>query len=241
MAGVPRFLDAAQSAGIRAVSGVEVSADVEKGALHILGYGVRHDDLQFNRALTWILEGRDERNKEILSNLARAGIPITMEEVKSYAGSEVVGRPHFAAALIHRGYVRNKREAFSRFLARGRIGYAERKRMSAEMACELIRSAGGVPSIAHPFSLELGNDDLFDFCAYLKDCGLLGLECYYPEHTPSMVREYVSIADELGLIPTGGSDFHGAATPDLKIGRGFGRLNISYEIFDRIAAAMVRS
>ncbi len=237
MAGVPRFLEAAAKAGIRAISGVEVSADVEKGALHIIGYGVNHESRQFNEALEWILQSRDHRNKEILSNLARAGIPITMEEVRSYAGSEVVGRPHFAEALIRRGYVRNKREAFSRFLSRGRVGYADRKRYPAEAICELIRAVGGVPSIAHPFTLELDNDGLFDFCAYLKDCGLVGLECFYPEHTPSMQREYLNIADELGLIPTGGSDFHGAATPDLKLGRGFGRMNIGYEYFDRLVAA----
>jgi hypothetical protein len=240
LAGIPRYLAAAEKAGIRAISGVEVSADVEKGALHLLGYGVRQDDQNLNAALAKILQGRDDRNMEILSNLARAGIPVTMDEVKSYAGSEVVGRPHFAEALIRRGIVRNKREAFSRFLARGRVGYAERKRFPAELMCELIRAAGGVPSIAHPFSLELDNDRLLNFCAHLKECGLMGLECYYPEHTPSMQRGFLAIAGKLGLIPTGGSDFHGAATPDLKLGRGFGKLSIGYEVFDRIAAAMIR-
>lgn len=238
--GIPRFLAAAQQQGMKAISGVEVSADVEKGALHILGYGVRHDDAIFQRQLNWILAGRDERNKEILSKLARAGIPITMDEVKACAGSEVIGRPHFAEALIRRGYARNKRDAFGRYLARGRVAHAERRRLSAEDAVTFIREAGGVPSIAHPFSLELDYDDLFDFCAYLKDYGLMALECYYPEHTPSMTREYLGIVEELDLIPTGGSDFHGAATPDLKLGRGFGRLNIGYEVFDRIAAAMIR-
>lgn len=240
VAGIPRFLEAANKTGMRAISGCEVSADVEKGALHVLGYGVRHDDPTFQARLNWILAGREERNKEILSKLARAGIPITMEEVKAFAGSEVIGRPHFAAALIARGYARNKRDAFSRYLARGRVAHAERRRLPAEDAVAFIREAGGVASIAHPFSLELDYDDLFDFCAYLKDFGLMGLESYYPEHTPSMTREYVAIADELGLIPTGGSDFHGAATPDLKLGRGFGRLNVGCDIFDRISAAMVR-
>lgn len=240
VAGIPRFLAAAANAGMRALSGVEVSADVPKGALHVLGYGVKHDDQMFQRQLAWVLEGREERNKEIISKLARAGIPITMEEVKSFAGSEVVGRPHFAAALIRRGYARNKRDAFSRYLARGRVAHAERRRLPAEDACTFIREAGGVPSIAHPFSLELSHDDLFDFCAYLKDYGLMGLECFYPEFSPSMSRQYLEIADELDLIPTGGSDFHGAATPDLKLGRGFGKLNIGFDVFDRIAAAVVR-
>ena len=217
-----------------------MSADSARGALHILGYGPNQENRQLNEALKWVLESRDERNKEILSKLARAGIPITMPEVRAFAGSEVVGRPHFAQALIQRGYVRTRREAFSRFLGKGCVAHVERSRISGEMTCEMIRAAGGVPSIAHPFSLELDNDGLFDFCANLKEFGLMGLECFYPEHTPKMQREYVEIADELGLIPTGGSDFHGAATPDLRIGRGFGKLNIGYEIFDRIAAAMVR-
>ena len=235
--GIPRFLAAAQAAGMRAISGVEVSADVPKGALHMLGYCVRHTDPDLNRTLDWILQGRDARNIEILRKLNKAGVRITMEDVRACAGSDVVGRPHFAMALIKRGYVRNKREAFSRYLARGRIGYAERRRMSGEDTCELIRAAGGVPSIAHPFSLELDRGELRDFCAQLKDHGLLGLEVYYPEHSPGMMRDYLKICDEVGLIPTGGSDFHGAATPDLRIGRGFGGLKVPDEVFERVMAA----
>lgn len=240
VAGVPRYLEAAKKAGMRAIAGVEVSADIEKGALHVLGYGVRHEDRELQRQLTWILEGREERNMQILHKLNRAGMTITLDEVKAFAGSEVVGRPHFAMALIRRGYARNKRDAFSRYLARGRLAHAERRRFSAEDTMQLIRNAGGVPSIAHPFSLELKDDELFDLCAYLKDYGLMGLECYYPEHTPTMQREYLSIAEELELIPTGGSDFHGAATPDLKLGRGFGRMRVPFETFDRISAAMIQ-
>jgi len=240
VAGIPRFLEAARQAGMKAISGVEVSADVRKGALHILGYGVRHEDATLQRHLNWILEGREERNKEILGKLSRAGISITMEEVRSCAGSEVVGRPHFAEALIRRGVARNKRHAFDRYLARGRMAYAERRRLSPEDSVSFIRAAGGVPSIAHPFSLELKKGALLEFCTRLKDHGLMGLECYYPEHTPAMTGEYLEIAEKLGLIPTGGSDFHGAATPDLRLGRGFGSLDVGLDAFDRIVAAMSR-
>lgn len=236
--GLKRFLAAAELAGMRAITGVEVSADVEKGALHMLGYGVRHEDVALIRALDWILEGRDARNIEILRKLNKAGIKMTMEDVRACAGSDVVGRPHFAAALIKKGYVRNKREAFSRYLARGRIAYAERRRMSGEDTCAIIRAAGGFPSIAHPFSLELDRNGLRDFCVRLKDHGLMGLEVYYPEHTPGMMREYLKICDEVGLIATGGSDYHGAATPDLHIGRGFGGLKVPDEVFSRIQAAI---
>lgn len=238
VAGVPRFLAAAQKAGIRALTGVEVSADVEKGSLHILGYGIRHEDPLLRKRLAWILEGREARNREILSKLARAGMSITMAEVQSFAGSDVVGRPHFAEALIRRGYARNKRDAFSRYLARGRIAYAERRRFSAEDSCALIREAGGVASIAHPFSLELPKEELQEYCQHLKAHGLMGLEVYYPEHTGGMQKDYLKICDTVGLIPTGGSDFHGSATPDLHLGRGFGNLKIPPETYDRILAAM---
>lgn len=236
--GVKRFLEAASAVGMRAIGGVEVSADVEKGALHVLGYGVRHDDRELIRSLDWILEGREARNLEILRKLNKAGFKLTMEDVRACAGSDVVGRPHFAMAMIKRGYIRNKREAFSRYLARGRIAYAERRRMSGEDTCALIRAAGGVASIAHPFSLELSRTELRDFCARLKEHGLMGLEVYYPEHTPGMMRDYLKICEEVGLIPTGGSDYHGAATPDLHIGRGFGGLKVPDEVFNRIVAAV---
>ena len=161
-----------------------------------------------------------------------------MDEVVACAGSDVVGRPHFAEALIRRGYVHSRREAFSRYLARGRLGYAERRRTPPDVTMELIRDAGGIPVIAHPFSLELKGASFRKYIGELRDVGLAGIEVYYPEHTRDMQREYQALARDFSLLMTGGSDFHGSSTPDLALGRGFGSLRVPDELFDRLEEAL---
>lgn len=238
--GVPRFLEAARAAGLRAMTGVEVSADSETGTMHVLGYGVDHTDPNLAQHLAWIREGRQARNAEILHKLNRLGLRLTAEEVAAYAGADVVGRPHFAQAMIAKGYARDKKDAFDRYLARGKPAYAERRRLDAAGTLELIRSAGGVPSLAHPFTLKLEGSALKKELARLADLGLLGLEVYYSEHTPDMQRSYMKMARDLRLVPTGGTDFHGTVSPGIQMGRGFGSLQVPDTVIDEIEAARGR-
>lgn len=237
-AGLPRFLAAAKGAGLRALTGVEVSADAPQGTMHVLGYGVRENDAGFERHLKWIRDGRDERNQEILQNLNRLGMRLTYDEVRAFAGADVVARPHFAQAMIARGYVKDKREAFDRFLASGKPAYADRRRLDAAGTLQLIRDAGGLPVLAHPFTLKMTVRDLRHFVGTLKEQGLGGLEVYYSEHKPDQVRDYGKIAKDLGLVATGGSDFHGAVSPGITMGRGFGPLSVPDDIPDQIARAL---
>ncbi len=234
--GVSRFLAAARTAGIRALSGVEVSAEPPSGTLHVLGYGVDVGNASFVEQLKWIREGREARNQEILFKLNQLGFVITMDEVRQHASEEVVARPHFAAVLIEKGYAKDKKDAFQRYLGRGKAAYCERRRLSPESAMEMLRSAGGVPVVAHPFSLGLGKEELRKLLARLKASGLMGLECYYPEHSEEMNRAYLKLAHELDLIPTGGSDFHGAAGHS-RMGVGFGELDVPDDVFDQVAGA----
>lgn len=238
--GVPRFLAAAQAAGMRVLTGVEVSADSETGTMHVLGYGVDHESPSLKQHLTWIREGRDARNAEILHKLNRMGLRLTHAEVASYAGADVVGRPHFAQAMIAKGYARDKKDAFDRYLARGKPAYAERRRLDPAGTMELIRSAGGLPSLAHPFTLKLEGASLKKALAGLVELGLQGLEVYYSEHTPDMQRSYARMARDLGLVATGGTDFHGAVSPGIHMGRGFGSLQVPDSVFDEIEAARGR-
>lgn len=235
-AGLVRFMRAAEAVGFHAVPGVEISAEFPAGTLHLLGYFVRFDDSSLEESLSWIRDGRQKRNREILRKLNDMGISLTWDEVAQYAGTELVGRLHFARALVAKGIVQNKDEAFDRFLGKGKPAYAERPRFTPERSVALIRAAGGVAVLAHPFTLGLDLPALREFVRQLTACGLAGLEVYYPEHSPRLQEEYLRLAREFDLVPTGGTDFHGGATPDLRLGVGFGDLNVPEETLDRLAA-----
>lgn len=234
-AGLPRFLAAARGRSIRAVPGVEISADFKPGTMHMLGYFIPHDDPELNRRLAWIREGRDLRNREMLEKLNKLGFALTWDEVKAFAGEDVVGRPHFAKAMLAKGYASNWDEVFDKYLGKGKAAYAERKRLSALDAVRLIRAAKGVPVLAHPFTLEIPYRDLRKLATELRDEGLQGVEVYFPEHSAEVQQQYAALAKELGLVATGGTDFHGAMTPDLKMGSGFGGLKVPDDIVDELA------
>lgn len=240
VAGVPGFLSAAAKMPLRAISGVEISADFRPGTMHILGYFVDPNSEPLEEALKWIREGRELRNEQILKKLVELGLKITWDEVKSYAGEDVVGRPHFAQALLARGYVRSKDEAFERYLGKGKAAYADRRRFSPTDCIRLIREAGGVAVLAHPFTLGISLDELRFLLRQLKDSGLGGVEAIYTEHTAEMRSAYEAMARALDLVVTGGSDFHGALMPDIKLGRGFGNLEVPDVIVEQLEARKAR-
>lgn len=244
--GVERFLGACARSctktgeRIRGISGVEISADVDRGSLHMLGYFVDPKDGALQEALRRIREGRQLRNRTILERLQNAGIGITWEEVKGFAGEDMVGRPHFAQALLRKGYVRTIKQAFDRYLARGKRAYVERVRLSPEESIAAIRGAGGVPVLGHPATLGLDTAALKGYVRRLKEIGLLGMEVYYTEYTPTRTRQFLELAEELSLVATGGTDFHGAITPDIRLGRGFGNLDIPDEIVANLEQCRVK-
>lgn len=233
--GVPRFLAAAQARGMRAVSGVELSVDVPGVIVHVLAYGCDPDNAPLCAALARIRESRHRRNVEIIAKLVRLGCCITWKDVMDFAGDEgVVARPHFAQALVKRGYARGKQDAFRRYLAKGAPAYADRFRLAPEDALLLVADAGGVSALAHPALCNLAPADLRALVARLAACGLGGLEVYYTGHRQEQVNALLQLADGYGLIPTGGSDFHGAIAPDVKLGTAYGSLKVPDESFDRL-------
>jgi 3',5'-nucleoside bisphosphate phosphatase len=234
--GVPRFTAAAVSASIQAIAGVEISADVKSGTMHMLGYLIDPANRTLIDRLKWLREGREERNAEILDKLNKLGFRLTWEEVAAFAGEDVVGRPHFAQALLARNIVKDKDEAFDKYLGKGKPAYAERRRMTPIHSIELIRAAGGVPVLAHPFTLNLSTEALKKQIAELRDFGLGGIEVFYSEHTPQMTSQYLNLAREFGLVATGGSDFHGAMNPDIQLGSGFGSLQVPDEVVAQLFA-----
>lgn len=234
--GVQLFLDACREEGVRGISGVEISVDFKSGTMHMLGYFLDHRSADLESALARLRGGREDRNHEILARLNRLGIALAWDEVAAYAEEDVVGRPHFAQALISRGYVKTKDEAFDRYLGKGKAAYVERYRLSAEESVRMIRRAGGVPVLAHPFTLGLHRNGLRELVGELRAVGLGGIESYYSEHDEEQVKICLSLARELDLAVSGGSDFHGAGNPDIHMGRGFGNLCVPDDLVDELYA-----
>jgi predicted metal-dependent phosphoesterase TrpH len=153
-----------------------------------------------------------------------------------------VGRPHFARVLVQKGYVRDFEEAFNKYLAKGMPAYVDKRKLSSQDAIEMIKEAGGIASLAHPKQLKLDSkpDEFGRVISELRDQGLKGLEVYSSCQSSAEAARYRKTAERFGLLITGGSDFHGANKPSVKLGwMGSDDAEIPYETIDRLAMTMI--
>lgn len=222
--GLPRFLAAGDNSSVETVAGIELSAEFGAVTFHILGYFFDPANEALQTALKWVREGRTERNVQILEKLNRLGYNLTHDDIRKHAGDDLVGRPHFAAALIEKGHFKHKDKIFQQLLGKGKAAYVDRQRLTPETCVELICKAGGVAVIAHPGQMKLTARSLRRLVKQLKNHGLGGIEVWHPIHKPYQMASYLRICEDFDLVATGGSDFHGKLTPDLTLGRGFGDL-----------------
>lgn len=203
-AGVDGAVASGKKAGVEVWPAVELSCDVDAGEVHVLGYFVDYRRNWFQVLLGRLREGRADRAARMVGRLTALGVPVTYERVATLAAGGAIGRPHVARALVEAGYVRDTAEAFERFIGRGGPAYAERLKLTPVQAIELIHAAGGLAVLAHP-GWGTGDETIRELVA----SGLDGLEVYYPDHSPSQVEHYKEMAGRLGLLITGGTDFHG--------------------------------
>ncbi|MGN0866891.1 MAG: PHP domain-containing protein [Oligosphaeraceae bacterium] len=229
--GLEEFRRAGKESGLCCVPGVELAAQSATQAhwgFHIVGLFLQETpSREMATLLQGCLQARAVRNATILERLHALEIPLTMEEVEDAAGGEVVGRPHFALALQRRGVVPSVQAAFERFLATGKPAYASRKLPTPEEAISAIHSMGGVAVWAHPFTK--GNHtvrQIHQMAVNLKAMGMDGMEAHYAMHTPKQVENVLEITREVGLFPSGGSDFHGEAFRNVHLGTGTGNLQV---------------
>lgn len=242
MGGAADFLAACRANGMTGLAGVEISVALDDGAgtLHVLGYGLDPTHPLVGENLGRVLDGRAWRNEQILARLNELDLELEWDEVQACAGEGVVGRPHFAQAMIDRGYVSSTEEAFERYLAKGRPAYVERYRLYPAEGVRMIREAGGVAVVAHPFTWLRDEACLEAALAELKALGLAGVEAYYSEHNPEQTIALLRMAKRLDLLATGGSDYHGLAKPDVAMGRGFGSLCVPDECLPPLLDAVGR-
>lgn len=214
--GVGEALESASGRSLTVVPGVELSAAVDESRdVHILGYFVDHTDLRLLAALEHLRSRRLERAREMVDALAAAGFDVTIERVLAHAGEGAVGRSHIARALVDAGQVESVELAFRRLIGRGERFFIEKRLLSAAEAVALIRDAGGVAVLAHP-----GISRADDAIPGLVHAGLEGIEAFHAEHSDADRERYAAQAARLGLVATGGSDYHGSDTRSSKLGTG---------------------
>lgn len=240
MTGVAEAVTAGEHCGIEVIPGVEVSSISGRSELHILGYFLDWQDAALNERFKTLRDSRHRRNPQIVERLQALGIDITYDEVRALAGSDSVGRPHIARALIDKQVVSSAKEAFDRFLADGKPAYVPRDLPSPAEAIQCIKAAGGLAVLAHPTWVKLADRPLIELVRDLKSAGLDGVEVYYSTHATRQTREYLSLAQQLGLLVTGGSDFHGLTKPDIDVGIGKGTLHVPTSLLTKMKAAVGR-
>ncbi len=195
---------AAHPLPLQFIPGIEMNTEVEENEIHILGYFIDYHNSRLLHRLEEIKEARWERARKMVYRLKSMGLAISFEQVEKLAQGDLIGRPHVARALTEKGYVFSVKEAFDKYIGKGRPAYVPRYKFMPREAIELIKGAGGVPILAHPGLLR--NKELIH---EVIDLGIAGLEVYYPEHTSQQVDGFLQLCQQFNLLVTGGSDFHG--------------------------------
>ncbi len=224
--GIDEALEAARGTGLEVIPGVEISCDIPRQELHILGYYIDHHEPILEEKLRTFRQSRLHRAKAMLDKLAALGFPLEWEAVTELAGGSSVGRPHIAQAMVKMGYVASTDEAFDLYIGRNGPAYVERYKLSPLEAVSLIKEAQGLPVLAHPLEVT-------QFVPSLVEGGLVGLEVYYNGYSPEDMRELANLARKYDLIPTGGSDFHG---PDVLDTVEMGGVEVPVESWERLRA-----
>lgn len=231
VAGLPDFLDAAPDFPVKAIPGIEFSVDYLGTELHLLALYVRREHFDIITKMMEDFKARKERsNRELVDALNKAGFALDYDAIKATA-SGYVNRAHIGAAMTEKGYVVSIKEAFKKYLSPSHGYYVPPMRADVFETIRFIRSIGAVPVLAHPF-LNLDEAGLRAFLPEAVQHGLVGIETLYPMFNDEQTHTAQAIATEFGLLPSGGSDFHGENKPHIRLGIGQGALQVPecYEI-----------
>lgn len=231
-AGYDAAVPLAGNAGIELVCGIELSTKLYGSrSVHVLGYFLNGGPSpEFRERILDMQEARRDRNVRLTARLRELGFDITLEEVQA-KGRGMTARPHFAQVMLEKGYVSTLQQAFDDYLDESAAGYVYRREPSFAEGVRWIREAGGLASLAHPVRVP---GDLAALLPELCAAGLDAIEVYHSDHSPEQAEVYLSLAERHGLKITGGSDFHGAAKPGIRLGTGRGNLNLSYSLLEAL-------
>ncbi len=234
VSGLPEAEKAAKACGVELVPGVELSTE-GISQVHILGYYIDRENTALLDAFAKQQEERRHTHALYMKKIKESGFEITEEEVHAVAPSGSIGRAHYARVFVNRGYVSSVSEAFSKYFYVGGPCYVKREVMTPQDAIALIHKAGGLAFFAHPHQTKLSDEKIFALMKQLFEAGLDGVEGYYSEYDEAMGKKFRKMASDLGLLLSGGSDYHAQMKPHIEIGSGInGNLFVEYSLLTKI-------
>ena len=228
---IPFALEEGNKLGVEIIPGVELSCEIEsqqRSEMHILGYFMNWEDTKFREFLKVFRKARHERAEKILKKLAGIGISLKEGVLERIAGEGSIGRLHFAKAIVESGFAKSVQEVFQKYLSADRPAYVPKYKLSPEDGIKLIKEAGGIAVLAHPYYVHYSNRDLI---TDLVTAGLGGIEVWHSRHSPSAIRTFKQIANDLNLIATGGSDCHGPYGQESAL---MGTIKVSYSVVEAL-------
>ncbi len=235
VSGLEEFEQAAAGLPIEAIPGVEISTMIFKKEIHIVGLYVDRNAPALRQPLALLRQNREERNSKLIERLCNAGFRITADDVAEFAQGESVGRPHIARALVKKGYFETVQGAFAKCLKRGTPFYIPRQFLPPDESIRIIHEAGGLAFWAHPLHEKRGDRSfLRKFLKEMMRWGIDGVEGCYSLFTERQQAISQAVAAELGLLVSGGSDYHGSNQPTIALGTGLGNLFVPYDFLTRI-------
>ena len=234
VAGLPEFLDAARGRTVEAIPGIEITTEYEGIELHILGLQISHEHYDRITAMMEDLLIRKERSEQaLIEALNRDGMGLSYERLKAKTKGGYVNRAHIAVALVEKGFAPDFRSAFRMYLNPDKGYYVPPKRFDVFEIITMLKAMGAAVVLAHPF-LNLDEAGLRAFLPKAKACGLDGMETLYTKYTPETTQNACRIADEFGILHSGGSDFHGSNKPDTNMGTGHGELRVPCAFWEQL-------
>lgn len=231
--GIDECIAAGKALGLTVIPGIEFSANYYGKEVHILGYKIDHKSPILKAQLDALLHARQMRNEKMLQALNALGMPITLDDcLKDTASSATLTRAHIAKALLEKGYIRDRAEAFSRYIGDGKPAFIPKEKFTVSQCTDLIHKLGGVAVLAHPLLYGYDYKDLNEILTGMVSSGIDGLECFYTTHSAADTDFLLQCCHRHQLFPTGGSDFHGDNKPGLDLGCGYGKLAVPYDLLN---------
>lgn len=238
--GCEEFANAAKNYGVITINGCELSAAYAEVNMEVVALDIPQKNMSYFQ--DWqndLIAERTRVAKERVNKLNELGIMVDWQKVafdENGNPRKQIVKPHIVAEMLRLGYIKNWDEGFVKFLNKGAPAYVHRKEPDAKEVIEFVLDNGAVPILAHPIHTKLKGKELFEFLQKMKKWGLKGAEVFHSDHNAELKTEYLTMIEELEMISGGGSDFHGGAHPEVKLGSGKGNLKVPEIILETIVA-----
>jgi len=230
--GLDPAMEYSSNRSINIIGGIEIEVDFSPGDFHLLGLGLKNWKGNLQQSMNQVLEKREERNHRVIELMQKDGVSICYGDVRQEAESTIIARPHFARVLIKKGLARDIKDAFDRFLGPGKVYYSPKEALTLEEALSLVKEAGGKAILAHPLSLYISWGRITEYLKRWKEMGLDGIEAWHSGARVIEAERFTALAKELGMLVTGGSDYHGKNQHGRELGYGPGKQPLKEELLD---------